>query len=387
MISANPLDLRGQDLRGDELATRRLAGADLSDSNLEGVQLDGREMTGARLDGANLSGASLRATTLEDSSLIRTTMRFTDLTDSVLESADLSHIDGWGVKLDRAELRGARLDFAELEEASLTGISALGASFRGATLKHSSLVGARLPNADLRGAVLQRVDLTSADLSRAHLEDVDLSTCALTGALLADAWLDRTNISPAQLVIVGEELRCDWESAARAYRSLERNFESLGESDAASRAYRRRRRAQKNASFARFRTAVGERKIRSAGRNLASWIGATTRASSLATTYWQNECESGVSRRAAQGSGSPIWLLKNCRSRSTRETRETGVPRRREASRVSRSNDSSAGVSRRCVAARDCSRSSEATPPPMYFTFRSLIRSGISSVIVHPAMQ
>ena len=102
------------------------------------------------------------------------------------------------------------------------------------------MVGARLPNADLRGAVFQRVDLTSVDLSRAHLEDVDLSTCALTGALLADAWLDRTNISPAQLVIVGEELRCDWESAARAYRSLERNFESLGESDAASRAYRRR---------------------------------------------------------------------------------------------------------------------------------------------------
>jgi hypothetical protein len=47
----------------------------------------------------------------------------------------------------------------------------------------------------------------------------------------------------------------------------------------------------------------------------------------------------------AQGSGKPTMLLKNWRLSSTRLTSATGALRNREASRVKRSNDRSAGLS------------------------------------------
>ena len=52
----------------------------------------------------------------------------------------------------------------------------------------------------------------------------------------------------------------------------------------------------------------------------------------------------------AQGSGNPVALLKNTRSSPSRVTSATGAPSSREASRVSRSNASSGGLSRRLEA-------------------------------------
>ena len=71
----------------------------------------------------------------------------------------------------------------------------------------------------------------------------------------------------------------------------------------------------------------------------------TIRGAACETTCWQNECESGVSRRLAHGSGSPCWLLKNWRWSSTSDTIATGTPSTAEASLVMRSKRSSTGVS------------------------------------------
>ena len=53
----------------------------------------------------------------------------------------------------------------------------------------------------------------------------------------------------------------------------------------------------------------------------------TTSGSRVATTCWQNECDSGVSRQVAHGSGSPTAPGNHCRSVSTRLTSATGTPR------------------------------------------------------------
>ena len=68
------------------------------------------------------------------------------------------------------------------------------------------------------------------------------------------------------------------------------------------------------------------------------------------------EYESGVSVTPASAGGAPWMLLKNCRLPSTSDSSAEGVPRSRAASRVSRSNASSGGVSARPVSARAARR-------------------------------
>ena len=89
----------------------------------------------------------------------------------------------------------------------------------------------------------------------------------------------------------------------------------------------------------------------------------TTNGPASVTTYWQNECESGVCRRDAHGSARPCALLKNCRSLSTSETRETGAPSSFAARRVSRSNASSAGESSSPERRRTSSRLASSKEP------------------------
>jgi hypothetical protein len=70
----------------------------------------------------------------------------------------------------------------------------------------------------------------------------------------------------------------------------------------------------------------------------------------------QKEWVRGVWRRSLQGGARPTQLLKNWRSPSTSETSPAGALSTRAASRDSRSNDSSAGVSIRAVRRRASSR-------------------------------
>ena len=76
----------------------------------------------------------------------------------------------------------------------------------------------------------------------------------------------------------------------------------------------------------------------------------------MATTCLQNESESGVSRSVHHGSGKPMLLLKNWRSRSTSVTSATGAFATLHAMRARRSNGSSGGESSRRVAWSTASR-------------------------------
>jgi Pentapeptide repeats (8 copies) len=114
------LDLRGIDLRDEDLAGARLPRADLS---------------GARLVGVNLAQADLRR--------------------CVLHGANLTRAD-----LRGADLRGARLKDADLSQADLSEANLEGAQVRGAVLRQTGL---------------RRTWVRGVDLQRAHLEDVDTS--------------------------------------------------------------------------------------------------------------------------------------------------------------------------------------------------------------------
>ena len=122
-----------------------------------------------------------------------------------------------------------------------------------------------MTGADLRGAILAGANLREAVLRDARLQEVGLSQCEIAHISLAGAKLDDTQLRLKQLDgAIGEELAGDFERAAQGYLALERNFEGLGDHDAASWAYRRRRRMQKREALAQARAAWSGRRWRRA---------------------------------------------------------------------------------------------------------------------------
>ena len=277
------LDLRGVGLNSADLSGASLGGSDLSgakgpsvrfrDAHLEQARFDGADLAGADFSGAKAGEASFDEAMLEDASLANAGLRFASLRNAVLDGANLDGADLWGAQLDGAEAQNASLCGARLDEASLAGADLTGADLENATLKRANLRGAKLKGANLRGAQLDGAQLDEADLSSARLPLVALTGCGLHHVRLAGAWLERTQMQAGQLGgAIGEELAGEFDAARDGYTVLEQNFDSLGDSDAASWAFRQRRRMGKRESLRRARVGWRERQWRSALANAASWL-------------------------------------------------------------------------------------------------------------------
>ena len=234
--------LRRASLRGGKLAGVVFERADLADS----------DFAGADLRDADFAGADLSNALLEDADLSDGLFRFAVLQTAILDNAKLPRADLWGVRAAGAVFAGADLRDAIFEEADLAGADLSGADLRGAVLRKAVLRGANLTGANLEGAILAGTDLSGAVLSHARLQAVSLVGCPLTHAHLADAWLERTRLGLDQVGDkVGEEAAGNYELARRAYLALEKNFETLGDPDAASWAYCKKRRMEKRDCRAR----------------------------------------------------------------------------------------------------------------------------------------
>jgi uncharacterized protein YjbI with pentapeptide repeats len=273
-------DLDGADLRGAmlrhahlsrsrlvraKLAGANLAGAELCGALLDGADLGGADLASARLEGASLCEADLRQAMLEEANLDGSSVRFARLRGTVLEGASIRRADLRGADLGDADLRGADLEDSQLGEARLHSATLAGASLRTCILREADLRRADMTGADLRGALLTGANLREAVLRDARLQEVGLSQCEIAHIFLGGAKLDDTQLRLKQLDgAIGEELAGDFERAAQGYLALERNFEGLGDHDAASWAYRRRRRMQKREALAQARAARSGRQWRRA---------------------------------------------------------------------------------------------------------------------------
>lgn len=258
-------DLRGSRLVGAHLEGANLAGANLRAALLEGAELQGTDMANVQLEGANLGEADLREAMLEEANLRGASVRFANLRGAILEGASLCRADLRGAILEDADLKGADLRDAELEEARLCGARLSGADLRDCLLREADLRKADLTGADLRGAVLKGANFQNAVLREAKLQDLNLSHCEIAHIHLGGAKLENTPFLLKQLGgAIGEELAGDFEQAAQGYLTLERNFSGLGDHDAASWAYRRRRRMQKREAIERARVARAEQRWRRA---------------------------------------------------------------------------------------------------------------------------
>ena len=244
--SLRSANLEGCDLKAADLRNAKLGSAKLDGAMLEEADLQNADLIAASLRGASLGGANMRGALLEDADLRQAGMRFAVLEKAFLENARLGRADLWGANLAGAVLSRADLREATLTESNLEGADLSNADLTTARLDKSNLKGVNLTGADLRAATLPNVNLREATLRNADLRGLDLSTCDLTAVHVADAILDRSRLRRSQIgPAIGEEIAGRFEEAARGYLALEMNFAALGDGDAASWAYRKRRRMQK----------------------------------------------------------------------------------------------------------------------------------------------
>jgi uncharacterized protein YjbI with pentapeptide repeats len=283
-------NLQTADLAESDLRQARLRGANLQGARLEEANLQGADLAGADLRGAALGGADLGGTMFEDANLQGASLRFVHGSGAILETANLQGADLWGARLEGGILTGADLQKAVLAEADLRGADLTGADLRDAVLGQADLRGARLQGADLRGAILTRVNFEGAVLKDAKLQGLVLSDCNLTHVHVSGTAIDKTQFRREQLGdAIGEELAGQYEEAKRGYLALERHFSELGDSDAVSWAYRKRRQMQKRAAWEEARAARSRRDWRGA----AAWY---TKYAGDQVTEWLSDYGESVPR-------------------------------------------------------------------------------------------
>ncbi len=276
------INLRGADLRGARLGGAVLTFADLRKADLRDAILGGADLRGARLEeadlrdadlaGANLRGAALgnadlRGSLLEEADLRGAGMRFAKLGEAALDDADLRKADLWGAGLVGATLQRADLRGATLKESTFHRADLAGALLRRVEAGKADFSDARLIGADLRLAGISGVRFARAVLTDADLRGLDLTSCDLSQVHIRGAGLDGTRLRFEQFAgLIGEEEAGAWGEARKGYLALERYFQDSGDPDAASWAYRRRRRMQKFEALHAARTSRARGRYREAAK-------------------------------------------------------------------------------------------------------------------------
>ena len=250
--------LASANLQGANLARANLHGVDLVSANLQGASLFFADLQGANLMGANLQGARLSDANLQGANLNEANLQEARLAGANLQGASLFFADLQGstgllsANLQGVGLRGANLQSVVLGKANLREVDLSGANLQRANLFGADLQGANLSGADLRGAILRGASLQEADLRFAILREVDLLDVregGLRGIKLYRAELGHTVLNREQLGrAIEEELPGEYRKARETYLALKRNFESLGDYEAASWSYIRERQMERACS-------------------------------------------------------------------------------------------------------------------------------------------
>jgi uncharacterized protein YjbI with pentapeptide repeats len=275
--SAIFLSWENAEFRGAQLRRANFQGAQLRRANLQGVQLEQAnlqlaDLAGADLQHAVLGEANLQGAMLEEANLQGAALRFANLQGAILEGANLQQADLWGANLHGAMLVGANLQGAVLAEANLQGVDLARANLQGSVLIATDLHGANLTGVNLQEAVLEGTNFQDAVLKDTRLQGLVLSNCNITHVYLSGARLDETRFTQEQLGgALGEELAEEYKEASHGYLALERTFRELGDPDAASWAYRKKRRMQKLATWQQARAARAQRHWRLAARLYAQY--------------------------------------------------------------------------------------------------------------------
>jgi uncharacterized protein YjbI with pentapeptide repeats len=191
-------NLSGANFSGANLTRLSAGGSDWRNTNLTGAVIIGADMQSAKdltakqvYSTASYSAQDLRGVNLRDNDMNGWVFRSLDLTNSNFGSARLAGADFRDTNLTDASLLAETLDGADFTGATIIGaelrpISAeqlySTASYHALDLRRVSLSENNMSGWDFRG-----VDLTGGVLDRANLQDADFTNADLTGARLYDS--------------------------------------------------------------------------------------------------------------------------------------------------------------------------------------------------------
>jgi uncharacterized protein YjbI with pentapeptide repeats len=226
-------DFSGPQMKNCKLIRANLKQADFSGANLEGSDLSGADMTETDLTSAVLTGVNLSMATLHQTTLANTITDdpvgtpMVDLVPSARTQleAHVKFIETDGLEGAPANLSGVDIrPLACMAHLNLAAIRARKTTFYGLDLRGVKFQGAQLEGADFRAANLESADLRGANLSGANFSGAILRDCNmrpliidaarrlptqlveanlqrsdLRGAYLAQAVLDRANVTGARL--------------------------------------------------------------------------------------------------------------------------------------------------------------------------------------------
>jgi uncharacterized protein YjbI with pentapeptide repeats len=238
------LDLTRMDLHGIVLIRWAKENKTHIVANLQGVNLEWANLQGAYLWSVNLQGVNLMFVNLQGACLGHANLQEANLEDAKLQEADMGFANLQGACLGGANLQGAYLDLTNLQEVYLDLANLQKASLGSANLKKANLGQANLQEVYLGRANLQEADLRFADLREVDLLDVEEG--GLLGIKIYRAKLDHTALKREQLgPKIGDERAREYREARDAYLALKRNFEDLGDYEAASWSYIKERQMEK----------------------------------------------------------------------------------------------------------------------------------------------
>ncbi len=296
------MELREVQLPGVHLRRACLPGADLRGANLAGgalgeIQLDGRAPESRHPSGRGPAGrhprreragrGDLRDALLEEAPCAARRCASPCSHGAVLEHAHLNGADLWGASGEGTLCAHADFSQAILREASFPGMQAERVCLRGADLWNASLAGLTCAVPTCATRICHHTKLRGAILSEARLQGLVLYDCDITHVYLADAWMDRTMLRQEQLG--GRDRRGARGgvrgSGAAATRCWSETLAQLGDTEATSWAYLKRRRMQKLAQAAAgprgpAHAALGGRAARTprAAGSIRWWSGSATTA-------------------------------------------------------------------------------------------------------------
>ena len=276
------LDLRGIGLREADLSGASLGGSGLSGAKGPGVRLPrsasgagalhGADLAGADLSGAKAGEASFDQAMLEDASLANAGLRYASLREAILDGANMDGADLWargstGQRRQRqyarrAARRGEPGRRGSVRRGPRGRVAEAGGPARREADGGEPARRAARRRAARRGRLVQRpAAARGADRLRA-------SPCP-AGRRLARTHADAGRPARRRYRRGGAG---EFDAARDGYSVLEQNFDSLGDADAASWAFRQRRRMGKRESLRRARACWREGKLRPALVNAASWL-------------------------------------------------------------------------------------------------------------------
>ena len=216
-LNAKKAMLQGFDFSGVHIQDGKMNEAHLENADLSGAWLNRTHFHDAHLDGADMNGAHL-----EEAELIRTSLKNVILEGAHLNGAVLVNTD-----LTQANLRNSHLTDSTFRPVSLEDRTFLmeGADFSGADFSGVALAGIdfsmvkNMSKVDMTGAILTNSCFNNqildgavfdiAQLDGALLDGAKMIGVSLIGASLNDVFLDRANLTNADL----DGLR-DWENAS-----------------------------------------------------------------------------------------------------------------------------------------------------------------------------